>query len=86
MLEEMIKSVAIRVIGRIAPEAPLDEIDPNRRFRDQFEFDSVDFLNFVLGLQEELNVSISEIDYPNLATLRGCIGYLKSKIGESVSR
>ena len=83
MSEEMIKSIAIRIVGRIAPEAPLDKIEPNRRFRDQFEFDSVDFLTFVTELQKELNIRIPEMDYPNLASLKGCVDYLQSVIGHN---
>lgn len=63
-------------LRHVAPEADLDTLDPDRRFRDQFEFDSVDFLNFALALQAQLNMSIPEEDYPSLATLNGCIGYL----------
>jgi len=80
MSEEMIRGVLIRIMARIAPEAPLDVIEPNRRFRDQFDFDSVDFLNFAMELQKEFNIRIPETDYPNLATLKGCVEYLQPVI------
>ena len=83
MSEDIIKTVTIRIIGRIAPEASLERIDPNRRFRDQFDFDSVDFLNFIMELQQEFNIRIPEIDYPNLGTLKGCIEYLQPVIGNN---
>jgi acyl carrier protein len=81
MPEEEIRSISIRIMGRIAPEAPLDNIDPGRRLRDQFDFDSVDFLNFVMELQEAFKIQIPEVDYPSLATLKGCIEYLRPRIG-----
>lgn len=45
--------------------------------RDQLNVDSTDFLNFVIGLHKELKVEIPEADYPELATLNGCVAYLK---------
>lgn len=46
--------------------------------RDQPDIDSMDFLNFVIGLHKELKVEIPEADYPKLATLDGCVNYLAS--------
>ena len=76
-----IKKVALDIIGKIAPEADIENLDPAVRFRDQFEFDSVDFMNFAVALQEQLQVKIPEANYPQLATLKGCIAYFKSKTG-----
>ena len=50
-------------------------------FREQFEFDSVDYLNFVLALEKRLEIRIPKIEYPRLASLDGCIGYLAAKLG-----
>ena len=70
---------ALDLIGKIAPEADIENLDPAVRLRDQFDFDSVDFMNFAVALQEQLQVEIPEADYPQLATIEGCIAYLKSK-------
>jgi acyl carrier protein len=79
MTEDQIKKVALELIGKIAPEADIENLDPVERLRDQFDFDSVDFMNFAVALQGHLKVEIPEADYPQLATLNGCIAYLKSK-------
>jgi acyl carrier protein len=79
MQEEQIQDLILRIIGQIAPEAELGHLLPGKRFRDQFGFDSVDFLNFALALQEELKIHIPEEDFPALATLDGCISYLTTK-------
>ncbi|KJS32848.1 MAG: acyl carrier protein [Desulfatitalea sp. BRH_c12] len=79
--EDHIKKVALEIIGKIAPEADTANLDPANRLRDQFDFDSVDFMNFAVALQEHLQVEIPEEDYPQLATLNGCIVYLTSKSG-----
>jgi acyl carrier protein len=78
--EEHIKQTVFRLIHGIAPEADLEHLDPGKGFRDQIEFDSVDFLNLALALQEELKITIPETDFPELATLSGCVAYLQPKI------
>ena len=78
--EDDIKKLALELIAGIAPEADITNLDPADRLRNQFDFDSVDFMNFAVGLEEQLNVKITEEDYPKLATLNGCIEYLKAKM------
>lgn len=79
MNAELIRDVVLSTLGQIAPEADLDSLEPDRGFRDQFDFDSVDFLNFALALQEKVKTFIPEEDYPSLTTLNGCITYLLLK-------
>lgn len=76
MTKDQVKEVVLRVLGQIAPEADLSQIKANLRIRDQLDIDSMDLLNFVIGLHKELKVEIPEADYPKLATLDGCIDYL----------
>ena len=79
MTKDQIKETVLRVLGQIAPEADLSQIKPNLRIRDQLDIDSMDLLNWVIGLHKELNVDIPEADYPRLATLDGCIDYLSTR-------
>jgi acyl carrier protein len=69
-----------RVLGRIAPEADLSTLDHAADIRDQLDIDSVDFLNFVLGLHEELGIDVPEADYGKLRSLQGCIAYLSARL------
>ena len=71
-----IKNTVLRLLGGIAPEADLSQINPDVSFRDQLDIDSMDFLNFVIALDKELGIEVPEVDYPKLATLTGCIEYL----------
>jgi acyl carrier protein len=71
-----ISEAIFRVLGQIAPEADLRSLKPQARLRDQLDLDSMDFLNFVIGLHKELHVEVPERDYGRLATLAGCIDYL----------
>ena len=79
MTREEIRGTVLRILGEIAPEANLADLQPNVSFRDQLDIDSMDFLNFVIALDEELNVRIHETDYPKLTTLAGCVELLASR-------
>ena len=80
MTRDELKEIILAIIREIAPEAALFALEPDVKFRDQFEFSSVDFLNFTLRLQQRLSVSIPETDCPMLATLDGCLSYLMPKL------
>ena len=77
MRDEDIDRIVLDLLRQIAPEAPLDSLESRLSFRDQFDFDSVDFLNFILKLEKETDSSISELDYPKLSSLQGCRAYFK---------
>jgi acyl carrier protein len=80
MTDEQIRSVVLRVLGEIAPEVALDRIDPTTDLREQLDIDSMDMLNWVVGIHEQLAVDIPEADYPQLATLNGCVTYLRERV------
>lgn len=81
MTKDEIRATVLRVLGQIAPEADLTQLNPARRLRDQLDIDSMDLLNFVIALHKELHVEIPEADYPKLATLQGCVDYLAGLSG-----
>jgi acyl carrier protein len=67
-------------LSDVAPEADLAHLDPGARLRDQLDLDSVDFLNFVVGVHARLGVDIPEADYPRLSTWDGCLSYLEERL------
>ena len=67
------------VIHEVAPEAELGEVQPQETLQEALDMDSIDFLNFVIGLHDRTGIEIPESDYPELATLDGCIHYLESR-------
>ena len=83
MTDDEIKTAVMGVLTRVAPDVEPDTLEPELNFRDQFDFDSVDFLRFALGLNEVLGVEIPEYDYPKLSSLRGCIDYLAGRLRAS---
>jgi acyl carrier protein len=80
MTDADIQRVVLRVLGEIAPEVVLDQIDPTIDLREQLDIDSMDMLNWVVGIHEQLGVDIPEADYPQLATLNRCIAYLRARV------
>jgi acyl carrier protein len=86
MTREEIRTVVLRVLGDIAPEADLGALAPDVPFREQLDLDSMDLLNVVVGLHAAVGVDIPEADYPKLATLDACVTYLTSKVAESPGR
>jgi len=75
-----IRRAVERVLGRIAPEADLASLDPWLELREQLDIDSMDFLNFAIGLHRELDIDLPDADMPRLATLAGCIDYLSARL------
>ncbi len=66
------------VLRQVAPEADLDQVGPDETLQEALDLDSIDFLNFVVGLHEATGLEIPERDYPLLSTVEGCITYLTS--------
>ncbi len=80
MTESEIRQIVREALSNVAPEVDLDAIDPAKDLREQIDIDSVDFLNFVIGLHKELGIEIPDADVPKLGTLNGCVAYLQSRI------
>lgn len=74
-VEQLVRSTLIDV----APDLAGEKIDPVLAFRDQFDFDSMDFLHFVVGLHRATGLDIPESDYPRLTSLDACAAYLRDK-------
>ena len=81
MTEAEIKQVVRDALSNVAPEVDFNAIDPAKDLRDQIDIDSVDFLNFVIGLHKALNIEIPDADVAKLTTLNGCVNYLLAKTG-----
>ena len=76
MTREQLRDVILHLLQEIAPEADIPSLAPDDPLCDAVQLDALDFLNFVIALHETLRVDVPERDYPQLATLSGCIDYL----------
>lgn len=54
--------------------------------QDDLELDSMDFLNLVTALHQQLGLDIPETDYPKIATLALAVGYLKGRSADALAR
>ena len=78
MNENELRAVVLDVLGQIAPEADLDGLDPSSQLQEELDLDSINFIDFVSGLHDRTGVDIPERAYPEVATLDGCVHYLRS--------
>lgn len=76
MDELQIRTLIADVLAGIAPEAELAAVGDTEDLREALDLDSMDFLNFVIGLGEKSGRRIPEADTPKLYTLQGLIAYL----------
>lgn len=80
MNNEEIKTTVLRMLGEIAPEANLAGIKPDVDFREQLDLDSMDLLNFVIAVDQELGVDIPESDYGRVGSLDAFVAYLSERL------
>ncbi|MES2229373.1 MAG: acyl carrier protein [Pseudomonadota bacterium] len=76
MEEEQIRTLAAEVLAGIAPEVDLATVGDTEDLREALDLDSMDFLNFVIGLGEKTGLKIPEADTPKLHTMQGLLAYL----------
>mgnify|MGYP000897751484 CR=1 FL=1 len=74
--DRQIRTLAADVLAGIAPEAELSSVGDHEDLREALDLDSMDFLNFVIGLSERTGRPIPEADAPKLFTMAGLVAYL----------
>lgn len=80
MSAEELKQLIFDVLGQIAPEADFDSLEPGEDMRAALDIDSFDFLNFLIGLNEQVGVEIPEADYGQLVSLDDLVNYLVARM------
>jgi len=80
MTQDELRKVVLATLLSIAPEVEVDELRADKPLRTQVDLDSMDWLNFLLGLHEKLAVDIPEADYAKLVTLSDVLSYLGARV------
>lgn len=80
MTREEIRVAVVAALTAVAPEINPNQLQPDEPFRQACDLDSMDFLNFVIGLHARLGVDVPEADYARLATLNGAVDYLAARL------
>jgi acyl carrier protein len=79
MTRDEIKEAVLRALSDVAPEADSATLRLDVDLRDQLDIDSMDSLNFAIGIHEQLHVDIPEADWARLQTLDEVVDYLVEK-------
>ena len=80
MSRQDLRQTIVDALLEVAPDVDASALDATRAFRDQFDFDSMDTLNFVLALHHRVGIDIPERDYPELSSLDGAARYLEAHL------
>jgi acyl carrier protein len=79
MTRDEIREGVLRALSDVAPEADAGTLRFDTDLRDQLDIDSMDSLNFAIGIHEQLHVDIPEADWARLYTLDEVIDYVVEK-------
>jgi acyl carrier protein len=80
MTQNEIRSEVLAVLTTIAPEVAPEDISDTVLLRDQVDLDSMDWLNFLIGIHKRMQVDIPESDYAGLRTLSDLVSYIDQRI------
>jgi acyl carrier protein len=75
MLERVLK-----VLADVAPDIDQQTLALDINLRDQTDFDSMDTLNFAIGLKREFGVDIADTDFKRLASIDSSLQYLQAQL------
>jgi acyl carrier protein len=76
MTRDEIKDAVVDALSEVAPEADPATLEPDVSVRDQLDIDSMDSLNWVIGIHERLGVDIPESEWGRLQTLDQVVDYI----------
>lgn len=71
-LEQQVLAVFLQV----APDVDPARLKRDVPFRDQFDFDSMDTLNFAIGLHKQFGIEVPETQYRELASLAKTVAFV----------
>ncbi|NIQ02873.1 MAG: acyl carrier protein [Nitrospinaceae bacterium] len=76
MTKEQVRKAILDIIADIAPDEDLEAIKDEEKLRDQFDLDSMDFLDIVMELRKRFNLEVPEKDYQELVSMASSVEYL----------
>lgn len=77
-MSDDLKRHVLAALGEVAPEVDLTSLSDDAAIRDELDIDSMDFLNFIIGIHERTGIDIPEKDYAKLGTVRRAVAYLEA--------
>ncbi len=83
MNEADTRATIVRTLREIAPEIDVASLNPDVHLREQVDLDSMDWLNFILGVGERFNVDIPEAEYARLLTINDFVHYVSTAVAHA---
>jgi acyl carrier protein len=80
MNDSSIERRVLEALLTVAPDVAPTGIARDVAFRDQFDFDSMDTLNFAIGLHQAFDIEIPETDYRHLSSLGQAVAYVEKAL------
>jgi acyl carrier protein len=80
MNEEQLRTLVLKALTDVAPEADASAVAGGEPLQEQFDLDSMDYLQFLENVSEASGIDIPERDYGELATVDACVGYLSARV------
>jgi acyl carrier protein len=78
MNNEQARQTIFRVLGEIAPEVEPSTVDDSSDLTEQLDLDSMDYLNWMLGINEATGIDIPQREVSRFLTIDGAVEYLVS--------
>ena len=79
MTQKEIESALIAELARITPDIDIEDVDRSHDLREEFDIDSIDFLNLVTALAKRFDLYMPEADYPQMDSFNHLRDYLIAK-------
>jgi len=76
MTEDEIKKIIFQLLKNIAPDMEPEKLKPTDNIRQTLMIDSFDYLQFIVGLDEALDIETPEEDYGRIQTLQDLKKYI----------
>jgi len=76
MTTDEARTVIFRALGDIAPEVDPAEVVLDVDLTEQLDLDSMDYLNWMLAINETTGIEIPERDYSKFMTIDAAASYL----------
>ena len=83
MTRDQVRQAVLSIISDIAPDEDLTSIKDEETLRDQFDLDSMDFLDIVMELRKRFNLEVPESDYEQLVSLASSVEYLSPRLKDT---
>ncbi len=78
MTKNDLEVIVKKHLHRAAPEADLDQLNPDDDLGRALDIDSMDFYTTMVAISEELKIDIPEEEYGSLRTLKRIMAFLET--------